>query len=981
MGLSWSPSSAEVYTTVTGTFTFSDSDTSWVYVDWDDGEDNSLDNAVFQWEKLKTDSNSIALDHTYTKGGTFYPVVRTVNSQGMISKYFYEDSPFDSSTVPEPKELAATLAGITISDGNPTSVMRIENKQVLSGIDNNIFNEGSKDVYVMIPPIIGSGNIMVTAPVTFNIEVDAIVEMSVSYQDESLIATTERFGAEKFIRTISQTISLNDSTVASPAAVLLVVDADNDYAGKISEILEVRLTNPKLLKSTIFTNAIINDYNKLKLFLIAKGNDDLWYPITYVSNGDPIKSIDDVKRTVNLDFSQSRAKASNKSISYYRYSDGKAFWEPSLQWQAYMSGTQFNNNTKTADSLITENYTYYTRPGGLLGSGATIGDEWVMGIYSGNAFSYGAAPSDLTYIRDQFALNEFNQFYDQYHLTRLEAVSDTTKFSGLDTFTNFYRIRPVLSPTGAGGYFITGPSPAPTETSIHTSGAFLNGSGNAINTANWNVGPFVDEDDESRAASEYFLMTNETKFNKIFVNATNLAVEMESNLQYNSGSSIAGVYYLRVTNDKYDDQFTQKAEWVPLKFEDTTKVEKEYRNTAGSTYETKSNTMSKSGYIQFDMPSDWSTVPTISGLAAGFWDINFIDQKVINEYSKLISGTYSGTMSMDGIPWDVYVYEDVVGLEDYTGDDIGSFKYIFHMSKVFATSDGDEGKVWWVASGNSDCTKLFFVSGTDTTTVTPVASGVRGFIRRLNMYEVFDGASKTSDIGSPAGYKNSFGSPPPFEYTWQVGNQQEFVDELRDNFQGYPLKIVISGAANHFISGTGQPGMSIWNMLPFNNASSQVVVQKDNTAYDLTYLEITSDIGVTYAGTYYQAISKNGKVFITRTGTPIQTLNFGGTAMGDESQFKFSQEYTSYGTLRLLKRMQAESVRVMWDEVQKDGTFVRFFGYITSVTETHSNQGPRAPKPFAFNMVVEEICLMDSTGELMSGVIPLGGIKDAANYK
>jgi len=125
---------------------------------------------------------------------------------------------------------------------------------------------------------------------------------------------------------------------------------------------------------------------------------------------------------------------------------------------------------------------------------------------------------------------------------------------------------------------------------------------------------------------------------------------MESNLQYNSGSSIAGVYYLRVTNDKYDDQFTQKAEWVPLKFEDTTKVEKEYRNTAGSTYETKSNTMSKSGYIQFDTTSDWSTVPTISGLAAGFWDINFIDQKVINEYSKLISGTYSVTMSMDGIP-------------------------------------------------------------------------------------------------------------------------------------------------------------------------------------------------------------------------------------------------------------------------------------------------------------------------------------------
>ncbi len=79
--------------------------------------------------------------------------------------------------------------------------------------------------------------------------------------------------------------------------------------------------------------------------------------------------------------------------------------------------------------------------------------------------------------------------------------------------------------------------------------------------------------------------------------------------------------------------------------------------------------------------------------------------------------------------------------------------------------------------------------------------------------------------------------------------------------------------------------------------------------------------------------------------------------------------------------MQSESIRVMWDEVQKDGTYVRFFGYVSDIAESHSNQGPRAPKPFSFNMIIEEICLINSTGYLMSGVIPLGGVKDATNFK
>ena len=70
----------------------------------------------------------------------------------------------------------------------------------------------------------------------------------------------------------------------------------------------------------------------------------------------------------------------------------------------------------------------------------------------------------------------------------------------------------------------------------------------------------------------------------------------------------------------------------------------------------------------------------------------------------------------------------------------------------------------------------------------------------------------------------------------------------------------------------------------------------------------------------------------------------------------------------------------MWDERQKDGTYVRFFGFIQNVTEVHQVGGPRATKPFNFSMVVEEICLIDADGNLMSDITPLGGLGDASSF-
>ena len=165
---------------------------------------------------------------------------------------------------------------------------------------------------------------------------------------------------------------------------------------------------------------------------------------------------------------------------------------------------------------------------------------------------------------------------------------------------------------------------------------------------------------------------------------------------------------------------------------------------------------------------------------------------------------------------------------------------------------------------------------------------------------------------------------------WGTGANQVILNNTFNDV--YPLKIVLTGS--HFSAST-TPGAELWDVLPFNNSSSEVITQKDNTAFDMSFMEITSNVSVAYAGTYYSAISKNGKVTIVRTGTPIQKISFAGNALGDESTFSFSETYESYNTLHKLRRMEAEGVRIMWDEQQKDGTYVRFFGVIEGVTETH----------------------------------------------
>tara|TARA_Y100000034_G_scaffold135010_1_gene205303 strand:- start:39 stop:3065 length:3027 start_codon:yes stop_codon:yes gene_type:complete len=1008
MGVTWNTGSAEVYTQVSGTFSFNTPTIQKMYVDWDDGIDNSLENAIYQWKTLESLTDTVTLTHTYTATGNYTPVVRTINSSGFLSKYFYSGAVH--SNVPDPKEDIQGLASISIDDGRPFATLKVENKIVLSGIDNNVLRGIPSQVYIVSPPIADGADLAsLDTNITFEIEAQAAIYNSFDAPYESVNKTYIISG------NLSQFDTNELSTgPANPVCAFWTdgVPSEDIFYERIIKVLSFKLKTPKLIGFSDYNN---NEFNKMRFFLTAEypaGSGD-FYPITYVSAGNPIKKLNDSRNSVKLDFSQSRAKASNTSIYSYRYDSGKSFFQPNLRWVS-TTNPDLGSPTFTTDSVHTKEYTYTVRPDGLLGSG-TIGTSFTKPFASGNSWIYtGEDLIDSRLIRGEFLFNDFNQLTPRYHLSRLLCTTvtppgGTNESSVLDLFNAVYRITPTISTSSlastSGSYL---DNQVGSYTAVYTDEARKNadivgdddGELNQIgldnwNSMNWEPAAGFDSGEPPPKKSEYLIIADTVKSNRIFFNTSPFVSGMmvstfdpEDLGDFVSGTKIS-VSYLRSYNEVPGLANTITYEWVPLEFTDRTVVSKQYRDSsyesAGAgegtqAYTEKTCSLAKPGFIEFNMPNDWAQV-SISDVALGAfnsgsgpvafdqdrWDYPL--HTAFDEITYTGDSPYFTTTVFDVDPG--YIF----GTGPYTQDVIGKYKWAFQITGGTA---GMAGNLLWIASGNATSDKIY-CPGNKTSVTSGSAGTADGWIRRINIYEVFDGAwpyDKNDGIpGHLAGDVDNYYCSFMF-----LSGAAVMATDLAANFKDvYPLKITLQG--DHFeASGSYKAGLEMWNIFPANNSHSEIIKEIDNTAYDLNYMEITSDVSVTYAGTYYQAITKGGKVFIQRTGTPIQSINFGGTAMGDEEQFSFSSDYTSYYTLYKLRRAEAESVRVMWDEQQKDGTFVRFFGFVQDVSETHSIGGKRASKGYTFTMPIEEICIIDELGNLVSNIEPLGGIRDARTF-
>jgi len=1011
MSLVWedanNPSLSDVNFEKTATITFNDNDVRAVYVDWDDGESNKKDEANYQWKQLTEPKQTITLKHTYNKAGDFNPIVQTVNSKGFVSRYYGPVSTTD--VVPFTVDSGIVVA--RVADKAPSAIMKVENTQNNSGIDNSIMQvEGPKQLYIAIAPNLTAAELTGTIKqVTLSVEGVSHINKLVQAAAND---TEEQFGLGTMSKLQTFEFDINLTTTNS-GLYDFYGEMNSDSIGLFSEVLKFKFVSCKSTGLTadpttaVDTNYTTNEiFNRLKIFLVTKGTDGEYYPISYVTAGSPVKSVEDSERYSTLDMGQSRTAASNKTISNYRYDNGKTWMSPVNQWdlETVVAPTKtLGSGTKQTSSVKTQHYSYLVNPLGL----NNITAQEVFGA-SVKWYQH----TDTVIQQDNTALDDYGRFYEQYYSLRTAVQS--TSLSGSIINSNqpeVFRIYPAPDWTTAESI---------TETSIndHTAAMLNNGSTNAFKLSSVNTdgvqkditGTVIDT-----PPAEYILLTFDSKTNKIFFNATNYANGLMSDLSgYDdvAGLKIAGVEYLHI-----DEPLTKKqnAYWKSVDFADTTKITREKRDTTTKKYDTFHTSFAKSGYVSFDMPLDWDNT-SITKLCGGKYNTasgTFAACVAAGQDDVVVTGTASSIAGVSGYG-DGMVKVNLTAAADKTAmqtigteADVGAYKYAF-----IVTTGTASGSMWWIASGGSNGWdediashgQLYLqVGNTGTSASNPnlemPAGTITGSVRRINIYDVIDGTSKVfqdggagSGVALPANwklmpaqsqyYKNNGGSAASVWFPNQYNLRDTvFTGSSWATNDKYLLRLTLSGTTNDGTS--GQPCPELWNVFDVTTSDTTIIKSVDDSAYNLNSLPITSDVSMRRSGVYYRAITRKGKTFIAKTGVGLEQIGFSSKALGDETSSTAFADHgpgTMYGYLHQMRKLQEDGVPVYWDEKQKDGTFIRLWGVVANLNETRASGGPKATLSYTCNMIVKDIALISTDGKLMTDRFALGGVVSERDY-
>tara|TARA_B100001094_G_scaffold219532_1_gene213634 strand:+ start:5862 stop:8864 length:3003 start_codon:yes stop_codon:yes gene_type:complete len=980
-----------VNTEVYAKLDFKQPDVRAVYLDWDDGVSNKTSESNFQWVTTTEPISSIVVPHTYNKtGNTFNPVVQTINSKGIISRYYSNEG---SNSDVSPFSQLTSVSGVRVDDSNPTAIMRVENTTMNSGIDNSILEtEGPQKVYIAIAPHLTQAELTGTIK-----QINVTVEGTIHRNKYDAATGTE---AQLALGTDVQHQAITmDVNFASKDNGLLEVDVGTNENGAWGKISKVTFDSCKGVYDSSFANAgdsyATNEiFNRLKIFLVAKAADNNYYPITYVTAGCPVKTVDDNTRYSALNMGQSRAAASNVAISNYRYDNGKVWFSPVNQWS--LSTNILGTETQITNAVKPIHYSYLVNPDGLNNIaaqevfGATV--KWYV-------------HADTAIQQDNTALDDYGRFFPQYHNVRNSVLAASNSGS--------------LITTNQPEVLLVAPSPAwTTQDPIHsgvdsfTTQMKNNGSSNVFKLANINTQAVTDIKGANVSAGleqEYILLTFDSKTNKVFFNASNYANGLQSLLSSydsTSGLKIAGVEYLHIENS---GTRTQNAYWKPLEFKDTTRMAREVAETTAKEYNNFHTSFAKSGYISFDMPTDWDSI-SIKNLCGGVYNTtasSFSACTAAGTDDITVTGTVGTAASVTGYGFNIPVALSAAG--DKTkmltlGDDsdVGAYKYAFIIKSNHAAS----GAMFWLAKGVDNGFEastgaqgtLYLQGGTGSSAQNgnwtfPTASNtITGTVRRVNIYDVVEGASKVwSDTGQEAVAANvrlmpvgaqtyNASAPLYFPNIYNIADADMTGSEWATNDK-FCLKINLSGQTNDGAS--GNPCPELWNIFDANQGHSAIIEEVDDSAYSLNSIAITSDLSVGRGGQYFKAITRKGKVHIVKTGISMSEIGFSSVALGDESKttaFADQQAATLYGHLHKVRNLQADAVPVYWDEIQKDGTFVRFWGIISNVNETRGTGGPKAIMNYTFTLIVKDIALIKNNGLLMTDRFPLGGLKYERDY-
>ena len=287
-------------------------------IDWDDGEDNSPEKANRQTITLDSPNNFAVVEHTYTKHGKFFPLIRTISIDGFHSKFY---SSHDRNSITRTKSLESqTLAGgqndfstvsLDLQQGAgaqvripefapancpPTGILKVDRKSIFSGIDNDII-AGNAVGYAFVP----------RAADTLTSYTSAI---EVIYETTKDIVLKETIGASS---------AVTASSAAGDTGCRFPSDVSNN--GYLTKVLSVKIV--KLKEGTITSSDSLGPDERVHIMYSTGAGTIADNVITTVSLGNPLQTLDRPGFSVLADGSYSSTKNSNVSISTFMFDTDK----------------------------------------------------------------------------------------------------------------------------------------------------------------------------------------------------------------------------------------------------------------------------------------------------------------------------------------------------------------------------------------------------------------------------------------------------------------------------------------------------------------------------------------------------------------------------------------------------------------------------------------------------------------------------------
>ena len=382
-------------------------------IDWDDGEDNSEEKANRQTIMLDYPNTYAVVEHTYTKHGKFFPMIKTISVDGFHSKYY---SPFDRNTEARTKSFETLTLGqgqndfsilsldVQGSQGTtpripsfapanypPTAILKVDRKSVFSGIDNDIITATDLVGYAFVP----------RAADTLTGYTDAI---EVIYETTKDTVLKETIGASS---------ALKDTNCVFPS--------DTSTNGNVTKVLSVKIV--KLKEGTITSSDSLGPDERVHIMLTsgtAAITDDV---VTTVSLGNPLQTLDRPGFSVLADGSYSQTKNSNVSISTFMFDTDK-----------------LNNYSTSTDAFIFPNVQAGTDVIGIEEGGTNLLDQIEPTIRVSYAHKFnlhaGTSGSGRVFKEGHLINNDTKRFYDFERCIKLQ-VEDSSASTRKDSAT-FY---------------------------------------------------------------------------------------------------------------------------------------------------------------------------------------------------------------------------------------------------------------------------------------------------------------------------------------------------------------------------------------------------------------------------------------------------------------------------------------------------------------------------------------------------------------